>query len=296
MTRWTTLSIGGLVVLILAGCAALGGKPTPRLLGAQAELGRGTVSSYAELNRAGEPAAIGVVFSPAALQGLPTGGSDGHHCFDRNKDGTVDHATECIHGYEFVVPLPDAVARREDVPFKWVLLNWNPMGHIPPGIYDVPHFDVHFYMEPIANVFAIESGPCGSEFVRCDQFDVARQPPPSNYIPPDFRNVDAVAAAMGNHLVDLTGPEFNKQPFTRSWIYGVYGGKVTFYEEMVTHATLASRPQFCSPIKSPAAVATSGFYPTKSCLRHDTATGEVTVSIEAFTRRAASPPGPPKVP
>jgi len=31
---------------------------------------------------------------------------------------------------------------------------------------------------------------------------------------------------MGNHLLDLTGPEFNKQPFTRTWIYGAYDGKV----------------------------------------------------------------------
>ena len=35
------------------------------------------------------------------------------------------------------------------MPLKWALLNWNPHGHIPPGIYDRPHFDVHFYMEPI---------------------------------------------------------------------------------------------------------------------------------------------------
>jgi len=298
MTRWSTLSIGGLVVLILAGCAALGGggKAMPRLLGGQTALGRGTVSSFAQLDRTGEPTAIGVVFSRAALEGLPASGSDGHHCFDRNKDGTVDHATECVHTYEFVLPLPDAMARREDVPFKWVLLNWNPMGHIPPGIYDVPHFDVHFYMEPIASVFAIESGPCGPEFVRCDHFEKGRQPVPSNYLPPDYRNVDAVVPAMGNHLIDLSGPEFNKQPFTRSWIYGIYGGKVTFYEEMVAHATLASRPQSCSPIKVTPAVATSGLYPTMSCLRHDPATGEVTVSMETFTRRAASPPGALKAP
>ena len=44
--------------------------------------------------------------------------------------------------------------------------------------------------------------------------------------------------AMGNHLVDLTGPEFQKQPFTRSWIFGAYGGRIIFYEEMVAHRTL----------------------------------------------------------
>ncbi|MGH8662238.1 MAG: hypothetical protein ACREUB_10830 [Burkholderiales bacterium] len=39
---------------------------------------------------------------------------------------------------------------------------------------------------------------------------------------------------MGNHLIDPTSPEFKGKKFTRSWIYGVYGGRVTFYEEMVT--------------------------------------------------------------
>lgn len=291
--QWASRSVVPLAAVILTGCALLGrgpDAPPVRHLGAQTELGRGTVSSYAEVNRQGEPTAIGIVFSPTALDGLPAGGSDLHHCFDRNRDGMVDHMTECLHTFEHVIPLPDAVTRRGDVPFKWVLLNWNPSGHIPPGIYDVPHFDVHFFIEPIANVFTLRAGPCGPEFVRCDQFEVGKQPVPPNYVHPDFRDVDAVVPAMGNHLVDLTGPEFNKQPFTRSWIFGVYGGKVIFYEEMVTRAFLLSKPQSCFPIKSPKAVAVSGFYPTVSCLRHNATTGETTVSMETFAFRAASPP------
>ena len=43
----------------------------------------------------------------------------------------------------------------------------------------------------------------------CDQFEIAKRPLPPNYIHPDFQDVDAVAPAMGNHLIDLTGPEFN---------------------------------------------------------------------------------------
>ncbi len=69
------------------------------------------------------------------------------------------------------------------------------MGHIPPGLYDLPHFDVHFYLEPMENVFTIEPGPCGPEFVRCDQFDLAKKPIPGNYIHPDYKDVDAVAPA-----------------------------------------------------------------------------------------------------
>jgi hypothetical protein len=292
-----------MVVLLAAGAwllfppsaaqqASAVAAPAARLLGGQTDLGQGTASAYAELSGPGEPAAIGVVFSAGALDGLPTDGSDYHHCFDRNQDGALDRATECLHSHEYVLPLPDALARRADVPFKWVLLNWNPAGHVPPGVYDVPHFDVHFFMEPIAKVFALQSGPCGPELIRCDQFAIAKQPVPSNYVHPDFRDVDAVVPAMGNHLVDLTGPEFQKQPFTRSWIYGAYAGRITFWEEMVAHRTLLDKPQSCFPIKQPKAVATGGFYPTVSCLRHHAPTGETTVSLERFAFRAASAPEP----
>jgi hypothetical protein len=298
MTRWQSarLMLLGLGVLeALSGCAAPGRSPnegTNRILGWRSVLGKGTVSSYAELTPAGTPRALGIAFSEGALDGLPTGGSDGHHCFDRNKDGRIDTATECLHQYELVLPLPDVVARRGDIPFMWVLLNWNPHGHIPPGVYDVPHFDVHFFMEPIAKVFAIASGPCGPEFIRCDHFEVARRPLPANYMHPDFKDVEAAVPAMGNHLVDLTGPEFNKQAFTRTWIFGTYDGKVTFYEEMVTRAFLLSKPNSCFPIKTPPAVGRSGFYPTRACHRHDVPAGEYTVSMEDFAFREAQAPAP----
>ncbi len=296
MASWQSarlVLLGAIALVVLGGCGSLGKSPdeaATRIPGWRSDLGKGTVSSYAEFTATGTPRALGVAFSAGALEGLPTAGSDGHHCFDRNKDGAVDPATECLHQYELVLPLPDVVARRGDVPFTWVLLNWNPGGHIPPGVYDVPHFDVHFYMEPIANVFAIQSGPCGPEFIRCDQFEVARRPLPANYMHPDFKDVEAAVPAMGNHLVDLTGPEFNKQPFTRTWIYGAYDGKVTFYEEMVTRAFLLSRPSTCFPIKAPPAVGRSGFYPTVSCVRHDARTGEHTVSMEGFAFREAQAP------
>lgn len=287
--RWPMVMAG--LVVVLAGCASVPptGRTPERIIGWTLDLGEGTVSSYAEVDAAGAPRAIGLVFSARALDGLPAG-SDHHHCFDRDKNGAIDPATECLHTFEHAIPLPDAVARRADVPFKWVLLNWNPSGHIPPGVYDVPHFDVHFYMERIEKVFALRAGPCGPEFIQCDQFERARKPVPANYVHSDFKDVEAVVPAMGNHLIDLTGPEFQKEPFTRSWVFGVYDGKVTFYEEMVSRAHLLSGPNRCAPIKSPKAVARRGFYPTVSCLRHDAATGEHSVSLERFVLREAEPP------
>lgn len=278
---------------LLAACA-VGAQGSPnanaRALGAPSALGDGTVAGYAEFDASGAVSAIGVVFSNGALDNLPAAPSDGHHCFDLNKDGKIDLATECAGWHERVLALPSEASRQPDLPFKWALLNWEPHGHIPPGVYDKPHFDVHFYIEPIEKVFAIESGPCGPEHVRCDQFTQARLPVPANYMNPDFTGVDAVAPAMGDHLVDLKAPEFNGVPFTHTWIYGVYEGHVTFYEEMVTVAYLKSRPDGCSPIKKAAAVALAGRYPTLSCIRYRSTTSEVAVSLEGFEQLAATPP------
>jgi len=277
-------------LLAVAGCATTAVDPAAaRTSGWSMKLGNGTVTSYADMDGSGAPAAIGVVWSGGALDALPTE-SDLHRCHGRTKDGALDAATKCQHTVEFVLPLPDVVARRSDVPFKWVLLNWNSHGHIPPGVYDVPHFDVHFEMLPIAEVFAIEPGPCGPEFVRCDQFERGRKPVPPNYVAADYVDVGAVVPAMGNHLIDTTGPEFGKQPFTRSWIYGVYDAKVIFYEAMVTRTYMLGKPNDCQPIKSPKAVATAGFYPTHYCVRHDAKTGDYSVSMERFVRRDASAP------
>ena len=278
------------VAVLAAGCSSgQGGTSASRIPGWELKVGDGTVSSYAELESGGAPAAIGVVWSSSALEGLPNS-PDQHRCFGRTKDGAIDAGTKCQHTHEFVIPLPDGVARRTDIPFKWVLFNWNPVGHIPPGIYDAPHFDVHFEMGPIADAFAIESGPCGPELVRCDQFQTAKKPLPPNYMPPDYVDVEAIVPVMGNHLIDTTGPEFQKVPFTRSWIYGVYDGRVIFYEAMVTLAYMRSKPNGCLPIKSPKAVATAGFYPTEYCVRHNATTGEHSVSMEKFSRREASAP------
>ncbi len=286
MNRMAALAFAALAPLACATTDS--GAPSSRSLGWQVPLGRGTATSYGELDSQGMPTAIGVAFSATALEGLPTD-SDNHHCAERGREGS---AAKCQHTFEHAIPLPDAFARRADIPFKWVLLNWNPVGHIPPGIYDVPHFDVHFEMVPIAEVFAIEAGPCGPEFVRCDQYQIGKKPLPPNYVHVDFRDVDAVVPAMGNHLVDFSGPEFNGQPFARSWIYGVYDGKVIFYEEMVTRAHLLSKPNACTTIKSPAAVPVAGFYPTVSCIRNNPASGEYTVSMERFVYRNAGAPAP----
>ena len=286
----TSLAVS--VVAAAVGALSFGSSITrsTRVLGTPSSLGKGMVASYAEFDGAGTLKAIGVLFSAGALDALPTALSDGHRCFDANNDGMIDAATECSAWHERVLPVPSEAGRRPDVPFKWALLNWNPKGHIPPGVFDKPHFDVHFYIEPIENIFALQRGTCGLEFLRCDQFALARKPVPRNYVPPNFQDLGAAAPAMGNHLLDPTTHEFHGEPFTRHWIYGVYDGRVIFYEEMVALSYLMSKPDACVPIHSPDAVALTGYYPTRSCIRYTPRKDEYSVSMEDFVLRQASPP------
>lgn len=170
------------------------------------------------------------------------------------------------------------------------MLNWNTYGHVPPGIYEVPHVDVHFFIQSIDDVFAIHDGPCGPELVNCDHFAAAKLPLPGGLMHPDFKDVDTVAPAMGNHLIHLDGQEFHVMPFTMSWIYGVYGGHVTFYEQMVALDFLQSRPNTCAPIKATPSVALAGYYPTQRCICFDAASATCVVSLESFAYREGAGP------
>ena len=288
-TRRLVSTVAAILAVLSLGCST---TRTARVFGTPSSLGNGTAASYSELDGSGAPKAIGVVFSASALDALPTAPSDGHRCFDANNDGVIDLATECSMWHEWVLPVPSEASRRPDVPFKWVLLNWNPHGHIPRGVFDRAHFDVHFYIEPIENIFALQRGTCGPEFLRCDQFAMARKPVPINYVPPIFEDVAAAAPAMGNHLLNRTAPEFHGEPLKRTWIYGTYDGRVIFYEEMVTLSFMMTKPDACFPIESPDAVALTGYYPTRSCIRYMPGKDEYTVSMEDFVLRKASPPGP----
>jgi len=69
---------------------------------------------------------------------------------------------------------------------------------------------------------------------------------------------------------------------------------VIFYEEMVDRAYMLSKPDTCFPIISPSAVALTGYYPTRSCIRYAPGKDEYTVSMEDFVLRTASAPEPPR--
>ena len=118
--RWGVASaLTAAVVLLLATSgSAAPGAPTGRALGWRVQLGHGDVMSFADLPEGEAPRAIGIMLSADALATLPDEPSDEHHCYDRDGDGAITRATECAHTHEFVIPLPDAVTQRGDIPFS----------------------------------------------------------------------------------------------------------------------------------------------------------------------------------
>jgi len=73
------------------------------------------------------------------------------------------------------------------------------------------------------------------------------------------------------------------RPFTATFIYGTYDGKVASYEPMVTMDFLKTRPDFSAPVKQPAAFVTKGFYPTSYRVTYDQRRAEYKIILEGLS-------------
>lgn len=252
------------------------GTPTP--------IGGGSIHSFVTLADDGSPAAIGVSFTRNALERLPVKMNTHSRCHDLDSNGT--HARhECIGDYETILEIPEALAQKAEIPFRWVMVNWNAEGHQAPAppVYGVPHFDFHFYAWDRDKVNAIAAGSCG-ELADCNDFKRGSVPIPAEYLPPGHIDVGAVVPRMGNHLVDSRSPELQKTPapFTTTFIYGAFDGELIFWEPMITLEFLSRASAECREIRLPQKVLRPGHYPKEYCVRYDARTGERTVSLESF--------------
>jgi hypothetical protein len=260
------------------------GRGLCTIYGDRTSLLGGRARTFVQLNEHGRPRALGLKFTSSMLSNLPYDPPfDGNNCFDINGDGDLSFhppMPECAGGYQAILFFPAKIVKRANLPFKWFLLNWNPAGHGPIGIYDRPHFDFHFYIMDYVDRNFIRPGPCGI-VVDCDDFQTAIKPVPSQFVPPDYRSFDAVEPRMGNHMVDVTSPEITGQDvFKHTFVYGAYNSKITYLEPMITLEHLQTNPNECLPVKQPAAFEVAGYYPTKYCIRNQS--GAYTISLEGL--------------
>jgi hypothetical protein len=270
--------VGTLALLAGVGLAlSAGSRGHARTVRGKSEtMGAGTVQSFVTTDPSGAPVAIGVTLSAGALEQLPERPNTVSRCFDLDGNGRHTHH-ECIGDEERILEVP--ASSSNGLPFRWISVNWNPHGHIPP--YNRPHFDFHFHTGNRARVEAIAPGRCG-ELVDCADFKRATRPVPAQYLPSGYIDVGAAVPRMGNHLLDSESPELKDSlPFTSTFIYGAYEGELIFWEPMITLDFLQKTRDACIDIRQPRAFLQAGYYPTQYCVRQDQQ-GQRTVSLERF--------------
>jgi hypothetical protein len=169
--------------------------------GPESNLGNGTARVWVEMIK-GKPAALGVDISESALMNMG------------------DH-------YDISLKLP---GQAHTTGFKTIMMGWNPMGHEPPGIYTLPHFDFHFYMITEGQIKQIKGGldEGGFEIINKGIF-------PPYYV---FGPAPMAVPQMGLHWVDVRSPEFSPVGFSNTFIYGSNKDRVTFLEPMITRSYL----------------------------------------------------------
>ena len=232
------------------------------MTGTSTRLGDGTVHSFVTLQE-GTPTALGITFTETALSGLTAHG---------------DHISNA-----HLLALPEGI---KVAPFDHISVDWNPKGHEPPGLYDQPHFDIHFYMmtEEARN----QIGPADPAFATKGERLPAAEHIPQGYLsPPGNLSVPL----MGTHLVDPTSPEFTGQGFSRTFLWGFYDGQINFLEPMITNAYFAGLKQRPGQmervaIPQPQAVAQPGYYPTDYSVRYDASAQTYTITLEGLRWRA----------
>ncbi len=214
--------------------------------GPKVNIGDGQAWSFIETDEAGTPVAIGVQFEPEALINLPSGSS---------------------HADEFVLPLSSEVSVE---PYDHITMDWNEHGHPPLMIYDLPHFDFHFYFIS------------GSERDLIGPFDTIQfnRPMAPEYLAPMYLETPGGVPRMGAHIIDLMAPEFTETGiFTHTFIYGKYDAKMNFLEPMVTKDFLDGKNHVHQAIRRPQEYQTAGYYPGTYTIDYDEDTKLYTILL-----------------
>ena len=246
-------------IILAALAAALAPRPalaegkSATYEGKAVRIGDGTAHTIVRTNADGMPAAIGIVFTPGMLDGLPKA------------------AKRADPDFPYPLPMP---TKGPKTVVDHVVINWESAGHPPPGVYDMPHFDFHFYLVDRAARLKVKFKD-GK-----DSGHPSQQPPtelmPAGYILPPGTAV----SRMGVHAINPTAPEFNKQPFTATFIYGYYDKRLTFIEPMASLAFLKSKPSFSAAVARPASYTKPGAYPSAYSVRYDATHNVYEVTLE----------------
>lgn len=224
-------------------------------------MGNGKVQTFITINSGGKPDAMGVAISEKALENLSAG--HGGHQHRINNEPQV----------EYFLQFPK---QAEITPFKFMNMVWVPEGHEPAGIYDLPHFDFHFYM--ISNEERLSITPL-------EEMDP--EIPLAKYIPTPYIQLPGRVPTMGVHWINPLSPELAGETFTRTFIYGTYKEKVAFMEPMITLDYIKSKPTHVDEIPLPTNFQVYGFYPSKYKVTYNPSRKEYLIMLTDFSFKMA---------
>ncbi|MCC5860215.1 MAG: DUF5602 domain-containing protein [Ectothiorhodospiraceae bacterium] len=255
--RWLPAILGATLISVSSAVSA------ETRYGPELTLGDGFARVYLVTDN-GAPTELGVALNDAFITALP--------------DQHAGHGVVMPDGkrtFEYVLEMPAG----NTTPFRHVTLDWNPSGHEPEGIYDLPHLDVHFYL--IDNEARLAINPMLPDFAEKGERLPSAEFMPTGYVNPGLPPVPL----MGLHLADPTSPEFNGSAFTSTFLYGSWDGRLIFMEPMVTAAMLQQKQDVTMPIAMAERYEIPGDYPAAYRIRWDEATLEHRVALTNFQRR-----------
>lgn len=223
-------------------------KKTNTFFGPAEPFGKGVVRTMVTMTKDGEPTSIGVKISEKVLENLPS-------------DMEV-----------LTLRLPN---QAQAMAFDHIDLDWNPGGH-EPVFYEVPHFDVHFYM--VAK----------EERMEITDPEKAAVLPEPEFVPENyFLPAPDLVPYMGVHWLSFDAPELGGEDFTHTFIFGSYDGEFIFYEPMITIDYLVNHADGTSfPIAQPQEFQRPGYYyPTSYSMKHDPVKKEYLIEMSGMVYR-----------
>jgi hypothetical protein len=228
------------------------------VLGGLAIFGNGTIRTWATFDEAGAPLVVGITFTDTGLSGLP-----------------AHQPSIPMDAYPYKLSMPKGT---EATGIDHVEVDWNPVGHIPAGVYDVPHFDFHFHFTSEKELSKITIDPQGIKMCQ-------NKPAPANFPQNYIYAPGGEVPGMGAHWVDVTSPELHGSPFTHTFIFGSYNGKVNFIEPMIAKSFLESKANAEAPIKQPSMYPKGcKYFPTKYTISYNADRHEHTIALEGFVK------------
>lgn len=252
--RRTFLKTGAAVAGGVLGTGRVGAttasRPPGFLAGESTDVGDGEVTAYATAASEGTVSSLGVHVDGTAMDAL--GGDE--------------------VAADLALPAETSAGTALDThQFTFLRVEYLPEGHFPEGVYDVAHFDFHFFMLDVATVNDIEEGPA--------DYSIPDAQLPAGHVRPPLVDTDGdgepdaplVEAGRGEPIVAPDSPEFREgDTFTHAHIYGAYDpdgdgvGQLILFEPMVTPEFLDGRDTVLDvELETPERYFAADRYPTR---------------------------------